>query len=109
MDKEMQWGERLHAILKGALQVWRIDGRIARDRTKPALCFVYAAGVEVAVERVTDDGDAPYWEVSSLNPDDEFPPLPYAGIQGMLRAVRALLAPELSASRLVIGPRSGAD
>ncbi len=107
MSDVKEWSERLESLLTGALSVWRIDGRVIRDPQKPAACTVHTTGAEVAVERRSGDGDAPYWEVTPA--DETLPSLPYGGIQGMLRAVRELLGADDPGSRLVIGPRGGGN
>lgn len=107
MSENSDWGKRLSVLLTGALSVWRLSGQIVKDTAKPARCIVRTDVVEVAVQRVTDDGDTPYWEVAPLDPNTPIPPLPYAGIQGMLRAVRNLLDPDPISARLVIGPQAG--
>lgn len=99
MAQDIGWGDRTGALLSGALAVWRVEGRVIRDDAKSCAFTVSANGIEVTVERIVDDGDAPYWEVAS----HETPSLPYAGIQGLLRAVRGLLDLDLPATRLVIG------
>lgn len=99
MAYDIEWGQQTEALLSGALAVWRVDGRIARDEANPCAFTVSANDVDVTVERITDDGDAPYWEVASHG----MPSLPYAGIQGMLRAIRGIVDPERPAARLVIG------
>lgn len=99
MSENIDWGERLETLLTGALAVWRLEGRVVRDG--PALCSIQSAEVALTVQRVVDYGD-PYWEVASV--DGALPPLPYGGIQGMLRAVRDALGTETTGSRLVIGP-----
>ncbi len=103
MAQDIGWGNRADALISGALAVWRIDGRVIRDDDKPCAITVFAKGIKVTVERITDDGDDPYWEVASHEPGASTPPLPYAGIQGMLRAVRGFLDPDQPAARLVIG------
>jgi len=99
MSETIDWGERLEMLLTGALAVWRLEGRVVRDG--PTLCTIQSIGLALTVQRVTNDGD-PYWEISTAG--SELPPLPYAGIQGMLRAVRQTLGAETTGSRLVIGP-----
>ena len=99
MTQDVNWGNQIEALLSGALAVWRVEGRIVRDDNKPCAFIVSAIGKDVTVERITDDGDAPYWEIAS--PD--MPSLPYAGIQGMLRAVRNVIDPETPTARLVVG------
>jgi hypothetical protein len=98
MSENIDWGERLELVLKGALAVWRVEGRVARENS---LCTVQTSEFAVTVQRITDDGD-PYWEVASH--EEGLPPLPFAGIQGMLRAVRQALDADATGSRLVIGP-----
>ncbi|MBT5810953.1 MAG: hypothetical protein HOI19_11300 [Rhodospirillaceae bacterium] len=98
------WSARLTALLDGALLVWRIDASVSRDG---AVCMIQPAGGggPVFVRRVTDDGDAPYWTVSS-EADPALAALlaqPFAGVQGMLRAVRDALDPTAGAQRLVMG------
>ncbi len=98
------WPARLRALLDGALRVWRIDATVTWDG---GTCVIQPPGdgAPVFVRRVTDDGDAPYWAVSS----DGDPALtallgqPYAGVQGMFRAVRDALDPTAGAQRLVVG------
>lgn len=99
MTQDIEWGDQIEALLSGALAVWRVEGRIVRDNSKPCTFIVSAIGKNITVERITDDGDAPYWEISA----PEMPSLPYAGIQGMLRAVRNVIDPETSTARLVVG------
>jgi hypothetical protein len=103
MAQDIEWDDRLHGLLTGALAVWRIEGLAVKDTKNRTACTVHTAAGRVAVERVTGDGETPYWEVSALDQDLPLPPLPYAGIQGMLRAVRDLLDPDNSGARLVIG------
>ena len=83
---------------------FRKDAWVIRDPNKLTACTVHTTGADVAVERRSGDGDAPYWEVTPA--DETLPSLPYGGIQGMLRAVRELLGAEESGSRLVIGSRA---
>lgn len=99
MSENIDWGERLEALLTGALAVWRLEGRITRDG--PARCIIQSAEVALTVQRIADDGD-PYWEVAAV--DGALPALPYGGIQGMLRVVRATLGAEATGAPLVIGP-----
>ncbi len=103
MTQIIEWDDRLHGLLTGALAAWRIEGHAVKNIQQHTACTVHTAAGRVAVQRVTDDGAAPYWEVSALDQDVPLPALPYAGIQGMLRAVRDLLDPDSSGARLVIG------
>lgn len=98
MSENHDWGERLETLLKGALTVWRVEGCVVRDNS---ICTIQAAESTLTVQRITDDGD-PYWEVDSV--DSGLPPLPYGGLQGMLRAVRQALGADGPDARLVIGP-----
>jgi hypothetical protein len=107
MSENSNWGEQLYALLTGALSVWRLNGRVVRDAEKSACCIIQTKIAEVAVERITNDGDTPYWDVALLDPDTTVPPLPYAGLQGMLRAVRDLLDQDPISARLVIGSQAG--
>ncbi len=93
---------RLHALLEGALHVWRVEGRVTAAGDA---CVLRAAGRVVTVARVTGDGEPPYWEVA-VDDTDGPPPQPCAGIHGMLRAVRDRLDPTGSAGRLVVGGTS---
>lgn len=99
MTQSIKWAEQTEALLSGALDVWRVEGRIVRDDTKPCAFTISAVGRDVTVERITDDGDTPYWEIAS----HDAPSLPYAGIQGLLRAVRDVIDPETPTVRLVVG------
>ena len=97
------WNARLHVLLDGALQVWRIDAELRRDGDA---CVLRPTGASapVFVRRVTHDGDAAYWTVSSES-DSALAALlaqPYAGVQGMLRAVRDALDPTANTQRLVV-------
>lgn len=91
---------RLHALLEGALHVWRVEGRVVAAGDA---CVLRAAGRVVTVARVTGDGEPPYWAVAV---DGGPPPQPCAGIHGMLRAVRDRLDPTGAARRLVVGGTS---
>jgi hypothetical protein len=98
------WNTQLHGLLDGALQVWRIDAELTCDG---AACVLHptGAGAPVFVRRVTDDVNAAYWTVSS-EADSALAALlaqPYAGVQGMLRAVRDALNPTANTQRLVVG------
>lgn len=100
MYDDREWAEKLEALLSGALAVWRVDGRIVGDTARPNARTVEVGGAAcVTVERITEP-DESYWEVE---PATGMPALPYAGIQGMLRAVRAVVAPDRESARLVIG------
>lgn len=105
MSEHEVWRDQLHALLTGALAVWRVEGRVVKDDRGAVACTVRTADAAVRIERHADAADAPFWEVAAS--DSDLPPLPFAGIQGMLRAVRELLAPDRSASRLVVGPQPG--
>jgi hypothetical protein len=104
------WESRLFDLLNGGLAVWRIAGKVTRARGG---CVVHPAdgGAPVFVRRVSDDGAAPYWTVSVedsslIEVDPALAALlaqPYAGAQGMLRAVRDALDPDAGAHRLVVG------
>lgn len=97
------WAARLEPLLAGALAVWRVEGTVTRK--DDACCAIRCGSAAITVSRVTDDGD-PYWEVASA--DGSLPPLPFGGIQGMLRAVRELLGAEEAGTRIVIGTRGEA-
>jgi hypothetical protein len=98
------WDARLFDLLNGGLSVWRIGGQVTRERDG---CVVHPTdgGALVFVQRVTEESAAPYWTVST-EADPALAALlaqPYAGTQGMLRAVRDALDPEAAAHRLVVG------
>jgi hypothetical protein len=104
MTEDKLWNARLYTLLEGALQVWRIDAELTRDGDA---CVLHPTsdGAPIFVRRVTDDGDAPYWTVST-EADPALAALlaqPFAGVQGMLRAVRDALDPNAGAQRLVVG------
>ena len=100
MSESLDWGQRLEALLTGALAIWRIDGQVERDAN--GICILETEQAKVTIARVTDDGD-PYWEVG--NPNGDLPPLPFGGIQGMLRAVKESVGADETGTRLVIGPQ----
>ena len=100
MSKNFDCGQRLEAILTGALTTWRIDGKVGRNVS--GKCTVETERTTITVARITDDGDT-YWEVTPSGSD--LPPLPFSGIQGMLRAVREAADADETGKRLVIGPQ----
>lgn len=104
MNRKRAWGERLEALLTGALEVWRVDGRVVRNPARPLARSVVIGGtIFVTVER-TLEGDESFWNVApEEGSQSDIPSLPYAGIQGMLRAVREIVAPDRDTARLVIG------
>ena len=100
MSESFDWGQRLEALLAGALAIWRIDGRVDRDAT--GICTLETEQATITVARITDEAD-PYWEVTTR--DGDLPPLPFGGIQGMLRAVKEAVGAGETGTRLVIGPQ----
>lgn len=98
------WDDRLEALLAGALKVWRVDGRVVRHPVRPGARTIEVGGAAcVTVERDEED-EGPFWNVApEAGSESDLPALPYAGIQGMLRAVRDILAPGQDSTRLVIG------
>ena len=107
---ETAWDARLFELLSGALQVWRVAASVTRE---DGACVVSPTdgGAPVFVRRITDDGAAPYWTVTkNAAPASDMDPAlaallaqSYAGVQGMLRAVRDALDPDAGAHRLVVG------
>jgi hypothetical protein len=107
---ESIWDARLFDLLTGGLSVWRIAGHVTVEADG---CVVHRpdGGALVFVRRVIDDGPAPYWSVSTEADSEKAADRalaallaqPYAGAQGMLRAVRDALDPDAAAHRLVVG------
>ena len=54
MSKNFDWGQRLEAILTGALTTWRIDGRVGRNVS--GKCTVETERTTITVARITGDG-----------------------------------------------------
>ena len=100
MPDNSEWVEHLETLLNGALDIWRVDGTVTCNTAE---CTLRTSKASICVARVTDDGD-PYWEV--ILQDSDVPPLPFGGIQGMLRAVREAVGGDEAGTRLVIGPRA---
>lgn len=106
---ETVWDARLFELLSGALQIWRVAATVTRE-DGAGVVTPMDGGAPVFVRRITDDGAAPYWTVTKDTDAGDLDPAlaallaqPYAGVQGMLRAVRDALAPDAGAHRLVVG------
>jgi hypothetical protein len=80
-------------VLQGALQVWGVQGSIARDHDDFVLCT--AQGTEVRVARAAPRG----WR---LLRDDRLLG-EAAGLPGLLRLLREELAPGAARGRLILG------
>ena len=72
MSKNFDWGQRLEAILTGALTTWRIDGKVGRNVS--GKCTVETERTTITVARITDDGDT-YWEVTPSETPARWPTL----------------------------------
>jgi hypothetical protein len=88
--------DRLVRVLAGALNVWRVAGTVSRDAHA---VLIDAAGVHFAVHH-----DSAGWTIALRDPGSgALTPLDrYAGLPGLLRGLRAELAPDAPSGRLVI-------
>lgn len=85
--------ERLSRVLSGALRVWRVEGSVSRDPQDPHAWLIDCEGVRVALHHDPLSG----WAIALGDSVER-----HAGLPGVLRALRAELAPEAPAGRLII-------
>jgi hypothetical protein len=92
--------DRLVRVLAGALHVWGVAGTVAVDARDPCAVLVDSDGAHFAVRHDPAAG----WTIALRDPGSgALTPLErYAGLPGLLRGLRAELAPEAPAGRLVI-------
>jgi hypothetical protein len=87
-------------ILEGALRLWGVAGTVTSD--PDTILITPAAGKPVAVQH----GGAAGWTVTLRDPTTGAQTLiaEHAGLPGLLRSVRAELAPDAPRGRLLIAP-----
>ena len=92
--------DRLVRVLVGALQVWRVAGTVSLDALDPRVVLIDSDGGRFAVRHDAAAG----WTIARRDPGSGvLAPLDrYAGLPGLLRGLRAELAPDAPAGRLVI-------
>ncbi|MGQ0656184.1 MAG: hypothetical protein ACT4P4_28660 [Betaproteobacteria bacterium] len=86
-------------MLSGALRVWRISGTV-RIEAAGAFLIVVESGAHLAVQHDGAEG----WSIAMCDPVSgaQTPLGHHAGLPGLLRSLRAELAPDAPAGRLVI-------
>ncbi len=103
-----QSNDRLYELLTGALQVWRLERPASvRRNDDGSISIGVAEGVIVTVSRLPKAG-AERWQVAvrpppSASQADETVSA-HVGTPGMLRAVRAALAPGSRPARMIVAP-----
>jgi len=108
-----QSGERLQRLLAGAVAVWGLEDRVALSPGAGGAATLRSAdGVEVDVEAVR--GTQQRWRVRVVRPAREGRPggervTEHAGVPGLLRTVRAALAPRQRAGRMIVAPTPGPE
>lgn len=81
---------RIARILAGALHVWGVNGTVSSER--PGAFLVLVPGHRVAVQH-----DGAGWTIVVRDSVER-----HAGLPGVLRSLRAELAPDAPAGRLII-------
>jgi hypothetical protein len=115
MDAAGQSGDRLHALLEGAISAWRLQDRASLTAGEAAVTVAMADGTSVRVSAIAEPDDPDRWRVEVVRPPatDDQPPRRrvtlHAAIPGMLRTVRAALDPSHRPARMIVTPggRSG--
>ncbi|MDP6706400.1 MAG: hypothetical protein QF893_08665 [Alphaproteobacteria bacterium] len=113
MNAAGQSGDRLHALLEGALRAWRLQDRATLTEAEDAVTIAMAGGICVRVSPIADRDEPDRWRVEVVRPplsDGQSPRrrvTSHAGIPGMLRTVRAALDPGHRAARMIVTPGGG--
>jgi hypothetical protein len=96
------WHARMSRVLSGALDVWRVAGSVGPDPEDPT-GFVIAPRTGPALD--VRHAGAAGWAVTLRNPasGEAVEIGRHAGLPGLLRRLREVLAPDAPAGRLVIG------
>lgn len=106
-----QSGERLRELLAGALAVWGLEGQVSLAVGQDGTAILRSAGgVEIAVEATGHPRER--WRMRVSRPPREGRPADrrvteHAGVPGLLRTVRAALAPEQRPGRMIVAPTPG--
>lgn len=114
MQSAGQSGGDLATLLAGAVGIWGLGRRVWLSGADGGSVLLRSDdGVEISV--TAEDGqDGTRWRVEALTPPPEGGPgrrrvTRHAGVPGMLRTVRAALAPEQRAGRMIVAPAPGRE
>jgi len=93
--------DRLRRVLSGALRVWQVAGSVTADADEPRTFLIATdAGVRLAVHHEPARG----WSIALQDPASgaRMPIGTHAGLPGLLRSLRAELAPDAPSGRLIV-------
>lgn len=102
MPYDAAWRARISRVFSGALAIWGVAGTVGPDPADAnGFIIVSRDGAEVRVRHDRSAG----WAATLRDPafGDAVEPDRHAGLPGLLRRLRAALAPDAPAGRLVIG------
>lgn len=103
-----QSGGKLGALMAGALRVWGLEAEVSLAVGAAGEAVLRRGGALTVEVRALAGDPAARWQVRVTGPERRRESR-HAGVPGLLRAVRAALAPEQRPGRMIVAPPPARD